>query len=47
MNMVGTKFSDRNVFPGSTKYVDVGTSTWRNHSDLQNQIQLHAIAKIT
>jgi len=31
---VKTKFSDRNVVPGSTKYVDPGTClTWQNHGD--------------
>ena len=31
---VRTKFWDRNVIPGSTKYVDPGTClTWQNHGD--------------
>jgi len=34
-NRVKTKFSDRNVVPGSIKYVDPGTClTWKNHGDL-------------
>jgi len=32
---VSSKFSDRNVVPGLTKYVDPGTClTWQNHCDL-------------
>jgi len=31
---VSTKFSDRNIVPGSTKYVDSETClTWQNHGD--------------
>jgi len=44
-DMIRITFSERNVVPGSTKHVDLGTClTWQNHDDYLFLLYRNAIS---